>query len=337
MRGLPDCRVRISVLALFLLGAMAPGAASADAPRDLSEGNALKRVDACEAALEHYQAAMTASQPGDGIWEASAYNRGVCQELLGRLDDALATYTLILRRSPSTPAQADALFRRGMTHTLARHPARARADFRRAGARVQDDVSRRRIEVQLGSLDRSAGRRMAAVTRLGDAVLSLRDVVDELPDERWYLAQALVGLGDLHAEEAARGLPRGDLATLTTALGERADALALAQGFYIEAAQQQQPTWTAAATRRLGDAYLALGSRLLELRDAPGRLSAFEQTGLAAWIDGRSPELHRKARDAYRLCADVFTETALDDASTKACRAALDSFPEDRLRRPSAP
>ena len=308
------------------------GSSASDPARELSEGNALKQVDACAPALEHYDAALAESAPGDGLWEAAAYNRGVCLELLERLDEAIATYSDIARRSPSQPAVSDALFRRGMTWALAEQPGRARADFGRARRRVAGSAPRLRIDVQLGSLDAAAGRRLRAVTRLGRAVLALRDAVVEQPDERWYLAQALVGLGDLHRLDATKPLPRGSLEQVTRGLGDRAEALAVAQAFYIEAAQQQLPPWTAAATLHLGEAYLALGQRLQEVRGAPGRLSEFERAGLWAWIDGRSPDLHRKARDAFRLCVDVFTETSLDDRSTKACRAALESFPEDRLR-----
>ncbi len=313
--------------------------ATADPARSLSDGNALKQVDACAEALFHYDAAMAGSAPGEGLWEAAAYNRGVCLELLERLDEAVATYDAIVRRSPSGPAVADALFRRGLTHALAGRPARARRDFHRARARLRatDEDALRRIDVQLGSLDLLAGRKLRAVERLGAAVVALREEVQERPTERWYLAQALVGLGDLHRMEAARALPRGSLAALTAALGERAGALGTAQDFYVEAAQQQQPTWTAAATLHLGEGFLDLGSRLLEIRDEPGDLSALERAGLAAWIDGRSPDLHRKARDAFRLCADVFTEMGLDDRSTRACRSALEGFPEERLRPPVQP
>ncbi len=307
--------------------------ALADPARELSEGNALKQVDACEAALERYDTALAEARPGDGVWEAAAYNRGVCLEVLERLVPAIAMYSEIVRRSPSQPAVSDALFRRGMTRMLAEQPKRARRDFERARRQVNDDGSRRRIDVQIGSLDADAGRRLAAVVRLGDVVLALRHAVEEAPAERWYLAQALVVLGDLHRDEATKPLPRGSLARVAEAVGGRATALGVAQSFYVEAAQQRQPTWTAAATLSLGHGYLAVASQLLEVRQNPGRLSPIERAGLTAWIDERSPDLHRKARDSYRLCVDVFTETALDDRSTRACRTALEAFPEDRLRK----
>lgn len=316
-RGLPEQRVRALVLALCLFWGVA---AHADPARELSEGNALKQVDACEEALVHYDAALATAAPGDGIWEAATYNRAVCLELLDRLDEAIAGYSDVVRRSPSTPAVNDALFRRGLTHTLADDPRRARADFTRSRRRVKDEAARRRIDVQLGTLYAVEGRTLCAVQKLGPVVVGLREEVVDAPGERYYLAQSLVGLGDLHRRDALAPVPRRSFKRLIQELGGRAEALATAQAFYVEAAQQQQPTWTAAATLHLGDAYIGLVERLEEVASNPGRLRDFERLALSAWIDGRLPDLRQKARDAYRLCADVFTETGLDDRSTRACR-----------------
>ena len=312
-------------------------AARADPARELSEGNALKRVNACPPAIAHYLAALNEARPGSGLWEAAAYNQALCLEELERLDEAIAVYSDIVRQSPSEPAVADALFRRGVAWAQIGDPGPARADFRRARRRVKEASAHLRIDVQLGSLDAAAGRRLRAVTRLGQAAVALRDAVDEHPDERWYLAQALVGLGDLHRRESIKALPRGSLARLTEALGVRAESLAVAQGFYVEAAQQRQPAWTAAATLHLGEAYQSLNQQLVDLRRAPGRLSEFERAGLTAWIDARSIDLLRKARDSFRLCEDVFTEMGLDDRSTRACREAVEMFDAEPRYGPTRP
>ena len=177
--------------------------------------------------------------------------------------------------------------------------------------------------MQFGVLDAAAGRKLRAVKRLGPAVVALREVVNERPGERWYLAQALVGLGDLHRGEATRALPRGSLKRVTDAMKRQASELETAQDFYIEAAQQMQPTWTAEATSHLAVGYLELSVRLLELRASPGRLSDFERQGLQSWIDAQRPGLDRKSRDAFRLCADVFTETGLNNPTTQVCREML--------------
>ncbi len=309
---------------LFLLGAGPVG-------QPLDEANALKQADACAEAVLRYDEVLAEAAPGDGAWGPALYNRSVCLELLDRFDEAVLGYDLLLR---AEVFEADARFRRGLAMASLGDLKAARRDFVALRSQVEAG-DRLAVDVQIGALDARLGRARAAAARLGPAIEALRERVADQPTEGWYLAQALVAMGDLHGGAAAKIPLRLNVPPrVGRRLGRRAERLEIAQAFWAEAAARHEATWAAASMLHLGMAYLALARELDSLRTellALPRRSEARQV-LSLWLATQVPNIGRKARDGLRLCELVYTETALDDPSTRSCRQQLEAFPEELLQ-----
>lgn len=319
-RGNLGGRVLAIAGTLSLLGAGPVG-------QPLDEANALKQADACPEAVRRYDEVLATSVAGDGAWGPALYNRSVCLELLDRFDEALLGYDLLVRADVFA---LDARFRRGLVQVALGELRAARRGFASLRPRLRG-MDRLAVDVQIGALDAELGRARRAVAVLSPAVEALRE---QQPEGTWYLAQALVAMGDLHADASRRIRLRPP--RVARRLGRRADRLATGMQFYGEASALHEPTWAAAATLHLGEAFLGLARELDELRQrleaAPRRTP--EDQAILAFLAQQVPNTAGKARDSLRLCELVFTETGLDDASTRACRAELEAFPEELLRAP---
>ncbi len=323
-RGKFGNRVLALAGTLFLLGAGPVG-------QPLDEANALKQADACGEAVLRYDEVLAEASPKDGTWGPALYNRSVCLELLERFDEAVLGYDLLVRADVFA---VDARFRRGLAQASLGNLKAARRDFVALRPQVEGG-DRLVVDVQIGSLDARLGKARAAAARLGPTIDVLRQRSTDHPAEGWYLAQALVAMGDLHGGAAARIPLRLNVPPrVGRRLARRAERLEIAQGFWAEATAHHEPTWAAASMLHLGEAYLALALELAALRtqlQALPRLSDARQV-LNHWLATQIPNIGRKARDGLRLCELVYTETALDDPSTRACRLELEAFPEQLLQ-----
>jgi len=261
-------------------------------------GDRAKGLFANEEALAHYAAALERASDGDGPFSASTVleRRGDVQTLMGRYDDALASFDAARARGTSAPARIARLDRlSGIALAKKGSYDAARASYARGLALFggDDDVEACRIGLQLGQLlwrrgdydgarmalvqAIAAGERLEALDVLAEGAKQFGNVAYlegdlRLAGEMYRRSQAhyeqlqdAAGIADIHS----------NLGGLAASLGHWDDALAEHETSLTLRRLMGNPWGVGTCLNNIGEMYRARG-------DAAKAADAFEQA-IATW------------------------------------------------------
>jgi len=265
------------------------------------------------------------------------YDRGLCHERMGDLEQAEEAYSRVVARHRRSPAFADALFRRGLTRAEREDARAALRDFRRlqrrlAGPAGGSPTPRERavLDLQLGACHASLGRPAKATRRVVTALEVLEEVDPTLdPDVSWYLAQSHVVLGDLLADGMrAVSLDTADGELQRERLSERLELFQASRDHYQSTLRFDAPLWICAAGYKLGMLHEA--SRTDLLAAPPPALLTEDQARLyRAELERRTTDYLTTAVGLYRETLRFASMARVDNRWIERARARLDALEMD--------